>query len=158
MLVGIDWNSFRKGNLYNAPHVVVFFTVWTHCTLMQKVLCQSFSLLYLVKKKKKKWKHRSSAWTLRMFLIANSVFKYCISTPPPSDSRTHHPPALYFSLDLGTFQVAVHMNGLTGCHGSCTADTVRLTDISVPARHRHIDVVMTTLLTARLPLKNHRSL
>lgn len=25
MLVGIDWNSFRKGNLYNAPHVVVFF-------------------------------------------------------------------------------------------------------------------------------------
>lgn len=53
MLVGIDLNSFRKGNLYNAPHVGFFFTVWTHCTLMEKVLCQSFSLLYLVKKKPK---------------------------------------------------------------------------------------------------------
>lgn len=149
MLVGIDWNSFRKGNLYNAPHVVVFFYCVDTLYIDAESVMSVFQSPLFGKKKtqKNKWKHRSSAWTLGMFLIANSVFKYCISTPPPplSDSRTHHPPALYFSLDLGTFQVAVHMNGLTGCHGSCTADTVRLTDISVPARHRHIGVVMTTL-------------
>lgn len=148
MLVGIDWNSFRKGNLYNAPHVVVFFYCVDTLYIDAESVMSVFQSPLFGKKKTKKTNgntdHQLELLGCFWLLIA------CLNTAsapplPLSDSRTHHPPALYFSLDLGTFQVAVHMNGLTGCHGSCTADTVRLTDISVPARHRHIGVVMTTL-------------
>lgn len=40
-----------------------------------------------------------------------------------TNTHTHPPAAPSFSLQLGTLQVTVHMNGLTGCHGNCTAET-----------------------------------
>lgn len=61
MLVGIDLNSFRKGNLYNAPHVFFFFYCVDTLYIDAESVLSVFQSPLFGKKNQNKWKHRPSA-------------------------------------------------------------------------------------------------
>lgn len=85
------------------PRMLFFFFYCVDTLYIDAESVMSVFQSPLFGKKKTKWKHRSSAWTLGMFLIANSVFKYCISTPHPP-FLTHEHTTLQLSTSPSTWE------------------------------------------------------
>lgn len=105
MLVGIDWNSFRKGNLYNAPHVVFFFYCVDTLYIDAESVMSVFQSPLFGKKKTKKTNgntdHQLELLGCFWLLIA------CLNTasaPPPPPFLTHEHTTLQLSTSPSTWE------------------------------------------------------